>query len=335
MTDSRGLWGIVLAGGEGVRLRPLVRQVVGEERPKQYVKLLGPRSLLRQTLDRAALGISTDRTVVVTVRQHTAYIAEEFAGVSKPPYVLLQPEDRGTAAAILYAAQWIAWRDPAATIAVFPSDHFILGEATFMAHVQEVAGSLERHPDRVVLLGGQPTSPEGEYGWIEPGPPIDGDDGVVSTVRQFWEKPSEARAQMCLSTGCLWNTAIVVGRARALLELGARALPEMSSRLAGLRRFVDSDREVAAVQQAYAVMAKASFSRAVLAPHPEHLGVSRLPRVTWCDLGSPRRVLYVLARMRVRPAWADLMDASASLGPVAAPAPAPAPGPAIRSVASH
>ncbi len=333
MTASRGPWGIVLAGGEGVRLRPLVRQVVGEERPKQYVKLLGPRSLLRQTLDRTALGISRDRTVVVTVRQHTEYIAEEFVGVSQPPYVLLQPEDRGTAAAILYAAQWIAWRDPAATIAVFPSDHFILGEATFMAHVQEVAGALERQPDRVVLLGSQPISPEGEYGWIEPGASIDRDNGVISTVRQFWEKPSEARAQMCLTTGCLWSTAIVVARARALLELGALALPEMSSRLAGLQRFLDSDREVETVQQVYALMSRVSFSRTVLEPHPEHLGVSRLPRVTWCDLGSPRRVLDVLARMRVRPAWADLMDTSASRGPAAAPAPARVP--TSRSVASH
>lgn len=331
MAAPRRLWGIVLAGGEGIRLRPLVRHVLGEERPKQYVKLLGPRSLLRQTLDRAALSISRDRTVVVTVRQHAGYIAEEFRGVSEPPYVLLQPKDRGTAAAILYAAQWIVWRDPAATVAVFPSDHFILGEATFMALVQEVAGALERHPDRVVLLGGQATSPEGEYGWIQPGLPIDGDDGVVSTVRQFWEKPSEARAQMCLSTGCLWNTAIVVARARALLELGARALPEMSSRLAGLQHFVDSDREVAAVQQAYALMTRASFSRAVLESYPEHLGVSRLTRVTWCDLGSPRRVLSVLARMRVRPAWADLMDGSASLGPLGIPALVPP----ARSVASH
>ena len=305
------MWGIVLAGGEGVRLRPLVRRMLGEDRPKQFVKLLGPRTLLRQTLDRAALGISPDRTVVVTVRRHADYIAEEFKSAAQPPYVLVQPDDRGTAAAILYAAQWIAWRDPGATVAVLPSDHFILGEATFMAHVQDVAAALQRHPDRVTLLGAAPTSPEGEYGWIEPGAPIDGDNGVVSRVRQFWEKPSEACVQTCLTTGCLWNTAITVARAQALVELGARALPEMSARLAGIRPFLDSDRELEEVQQAYAVMPRASFSRAVLESHPEDLGVSRLPRVTWCDLGSPRRVLYVLARMRVRPAWADLVDTPA------------------------
>ncbi|MGH7299583.1 MAG: sugar phosphate nucleotidyltransferase, partial [Candidatus Rokuibacteriota bacterium] len=306
--DGRGQWAMVLAGGEGVRLRPLVQTALGEARPKQYVKLLGSRSLLRQTLDRVALGISAERTVVVTVRQHTAYIAEEFAGSSQPPYVLAQPEDRGTATGILYAAHWIAWRDPAATVAIFPSDHFILGEATFMAHVADVARSLERHPDRVVLLGAQPTSPEDEYGWIEPGSPIDGHDGIVSAVRQFWEEPSDARAQRCLATGCLWNTAIVVARAEALVRLGAQALPEMSARLARIQRFLDSEGESAAVHQAYALMSKASFSRAVLAPHPERLGVSRLPRVTWCDLGNPRRVLDVLARMRVRPAWADRLE---------------------------
>jgi mannose-1-phosphate guanylyltransferase len=296
---------VVLSGGEGVRLRPLVRKVVGHDRPKQYVRLLGSRSLLGQTLDRVALGMSMDRTMVVTVRRHAPYIGEEFTGSSQPPYVLVQPEDRGTAAGILYAAHRIAWRDPVATVAIFPSDHFILGEATFMAHVEEVARAVERHPDRVVLLGAQPTSPEGDYGWIEPGLPADGHPGSVATVRHFWDKPSEARTQQCLTSGCLWNTGIVVARADALVRLGATALPEMSARLAHLERFLDSDEEGAALYQAYALMPRASFSRAVLEPHPERLAVSRLPRVSWCDLGTPRRVLEVLARMRVRPAWAE------------------------------
>jgi mannose-1-phosphate guanylyltransferase len=322
---------VVLAGGEGVRLRPLVRRAVGEDRPKQYAKLLGPRSLLRQTLDRVALGISMDRTVVVTVRRHAAYIGEEFAGSSQPPYVLVQPEDRGTAAGILYAAHWIAWRDPAATLAIFPSDHFILGEATFMAHVEEVARLVDRYPERVVLLGASPTSPDGEHAWIEPGPPVDERGEVVLAVRRLWEKPQAAPVRHDLVPGSLWNTGIVVARAEALVRLGAAALPEMSARLAHLRRFLDSDEEAAAVHQAYALMAPAGFARAVLAPHPERLGVSPLPRVSWCDLGSPPAVLEVLARMRVRPAWANLPALPAAAAVTATPEQAAA----VRVVASR
>jgi hypothetical protein len=35
------LWAIVLAGGEGRRLRALTRCLYGEERPKQYAVLTG------------------------------------------------------------------------------------------------------------------------------------------------------------------------------------------------------------------------------------------------------------------------------------------------------
>lgn len=313
MLDDRGprrMWGVVLSGGDGARLRPLVRRATGEDRPKQYAKLLGPRSLLGQTLDRLVLGISTERTVVVTVRPHTAYIAEEFQGAAAPPYVLVQPSDRGTAAGVLYAAHWIARRDAAATVALFPSDHFVLGEATLMARVVDVARFLDRHPGRIVLLGAQPTAPEGECGWIDPGPPLDGADGMVSAVRQLWQ-PSDPDAASCLAAGCLWNTAIVVARVSALIELGEAALPDMSGCLARLGRFAHSDDEPAAIHEAYALMPHASFARDVLEPHPDRLGVCPLPRVTWSGLGSPARVLDVLARMRVRPRWAEPAEPTA------------------------
>jgi len=324
--DARSLWAVVLSGGEGARLRQLVRRAIGHDRPKQYAKLLGPRTLLHQTLDRLALGVSVDRTVVVTVRPHTAYIAEQFTGSAHPPYVLVQPVDRGTAAGILYPAHWIAWRNPEATVAIFPSDHFILGEATFMAQVLEVARALDRHPDRVALLGAQPTVSEGERGWIEPGPPLDGVDGILSSVREFCEARSGEGAGTGVTTGGLWNTAIVIAKVAALVQLGSDALPEMSGRLARIEPFVDSDDEPAAVHQAYALMKAGSFSHAALERFPESLAVSRLERVTWCDLGDPSGVLDVLARMRVRPAWADRLEPPAA---AAASRPAGAPRPAV------
>lgn len=308
MRGATGPWAIVLSGGEGDPLRPLIRRVLGLDRPTQYVPLLGPRSPLGQTLDRLALAISVDRTVVSTMRSHTAYIAEAFHGCAEPPYVLVQPEDRGTAAGALYPVHWIGGRDPEATVVIVPSDHFILGEATLMAQVLDAVRALERYPGRIVLLGAPATAPEGDDGWIEPRAPLDADGGL-SAVRRLWPQPPDAPA--VLAADGLWNTAIVVARVAALVRLGEIALPEMSGRLARIGCFAGSDAEPAAVHQAYALMTRASFFRDLLARYPEHLAVWPLQRVTWSDLGTARRVADVLTRLQVRPGWAAPADPSA------------------------
>jgi mannose-1-phosphate guanylyltransferase len=310
MRGATGPWAIVLSGGEGGPLRPFIRRVLGLDRPTQYVPLLGPRSPLGQTLDRLALAVSVDRTVVSTVRSHTAYIAEAFQGCAAPPYVLVQPEDRGTAAGALYPAHWIGRRDPEATVVIVPSDHFIVGEATLMAQVLDAVRALERHPGRIVLLGAPANAPEGDDGWIEPDAPLD-DGGLLSTVRRLWPRPPDAPAPSVLAADGLWNTAIVVTRVAALLRLGESALPEMSGRLARIGRFVGSDDEPAAVHQAFALMTRARLFGDLLAPHAQHLAVQPLQGVTWSDLGSARRVTDVLTRVRTRPDWAQPVDPSA------------------------
>ncbi len=313
MPDLRkqSCWAVVLAGGEGMRLRPLVRQVLGDDRPKQYVRLLGPRTLLRQTLDRISMVIPNERTLVVTVRQHAGYMAEEFPEGGHPT-ILAQPLDRGTAAGVLYPAHWIAWRNPEATVAVFPSDHFLLGEASFMAHVAEVATWVDKQPDRLVLLGAQPTSPEVEYGWIEPDETLGYlSTGPVRSVRQFWEKPSVARARACLKAGHLWNTSVMIGKVATLLQAGWQALPAMSDRLAHVEPFAGTADEPDATRQAYELMEKANFSRSVLEGCPDMLAVSRLPRIVWADLGCPHRVVEAMSRMRIRPEWARTVESPA------------------------
>ena len=115
-------WAIVLAGGEGVRLRPLVRQ-----RPKQFAKIVGSKSLLGHTLDRVDLKVPPSRTVISACRAHDGYLAQEFPE-TPAQRILAQPQDRGTAAGILFPAHWIHSQDPEAVVSIFPADHFILEE---------------------------------------------------------------------------------------------------------------------------------------------------------------------------------------------------------------
>ena len=296
-------WAVVLAGGEGRRLRPLVRRLFGEDRPKQYAPLLGATSLLRQTLDRVGRLIPAERTIVVSQYDHSRYLDRELCDAAAPR-VLLQPENRGTGTAVLYAAHTIRRLDPEAVIAVFPSDHYIREEDAFLAHVAEVSVFVKHHPERFVLLGARPTSPEPEYGWVRPGTPVgETSHGPICRVSGFLEKPEPENAQRCMTTGWLWNTFAFVTMLSTLLDAGHEFLPEVDDRLNLIAAFSGSRHEGWAVRQAYSMTPTSDFSRGILERCPTWLGVSRLPGLTWSDLGTPRRVIGIASSLPVRPLW--------------------------------
>jgi mannose-1-phosphate guanylyltransferase len=272
-------WAIVLAGGEGVRLRPLVRELCGDERPKQFAKIVGSKSLLGHTLERVGLEIPPARTVIVTCRAHNEYMAQEFS--ETPPHaVLVQPQDRGTAAGIFFPAHWVCSRDPDAVVAVFPSDHFILEGDAFIRHIGKVATFVRTQPERMVLIGAQADTAETEYGWIEPGEPLGriGADQILRVTR-FWEKPSEVQAKACLEARCLWNTFVLVAKLSTLIHAGRKALPDLSERMVRAASHSTAGR-VGAVEREYGLTPKADFSQTVLQKCPELLAVSPLHSVT-------------------------------------------------------
>ncbi len=294
--EEGDLWAIVLAGGEGVRLRSLTRQLYGEGRPKQYAVLAGSTSLLRQTLDRVALVIPPQRTVVVTMASHARYLEAELTG-SPNAHVLRQPSDRGTAAGVLLPAHWIRLRDPRATVVVFPADHFIVDEALFMRHVAEVATYVRAHPEWMVLLGAQPTEPEADYGWIEPGERVGWTGrGPVYRIRGFREKPPEEMARDLFKLGHLWNTFVFASSVGALIDAGLECLPLLHDRLIRLGVFVGTPYESWALRQAYQFAPTADFSRAVLESSSLSLAVAEVPPLTWCDLGTPEWVARSLRK---------------------------------------
>jgi mannose-1-phosphate guanylyltransferase len=277
-------WGVILAGGDGARLKSLTKKIAGDERPKQFCSVLGKRTLLEETQAQAALQLAPERTLYVVNRRHERYYAPILAGEPSANLVI-QPRNRGTAPAILYSLLRIATVDPKALVAFFPSDHYISDNEKFMANIRRALDTAFRRPELVILLGLDPESPEVEYGWIEPAEPLSGHSRLFG-VRRFWEKPNQILAQVLQLRGCLWNTFVVVASVQALLDLMESAIPELYPSFARLSPLFGSRKESGAINRLYTGMGDVNFSHQVLALRPEQLAVLKVNGVRWNDLAS-------------------------------------------------
>ncbi len=298
---------IILAGGEGSRLKPLTSRIAAQDIPKQYCQLLSEQTLLDQTRSRVALAVDPSLTLVVVTQEHERFYRPLLTN-GTAAQVVVQPQNRGTAPAILYALVRLAKFVPRTAVALCPCDHYVSDDRLFMHHVELAFKVITSRPELIVLLGITPDHAEPNYGWIDPGDGFGVDGAALFKVRRFWEKPGRGAAQRLLREGCLWNSFVFVAHLSTLIVAIMRAAPALCSTFASLRSSLGMTAEGEAVRRLYDDLPSIDFSRQVLEKCPEGLAVLPVCGVDWSDLGEPDRVLEIANRFDARPPWLRSQD---------------------------
>ena len=290
MSDSKHLWALVLAAGEGRRLRRLTTTGNGTAVPKQFCALAGGRSLLQDAIARAARLAPPERICAIVAAQHRRWWSGQLQALP-PANIVVQPQNRGTAHGILLPLLVILERDPRARIVLLPSDHHVRDEAR-LALSLGMAASPPADRARIVLLGLAPRTADPQLGYIVPGAAC---GRAHQGVERFVEKPDPDAAAALVAGGALWNAFIIAADAAALLELFERHCPGI---VAAMRRIVRGGAGrvefVEALAVLYEQLPTLDFSQSILQRQERSLRVLSVPECGWSDLGTPDRVAEAL-----------------------------------------
>lgn len=214
---------VLLAGGSGTRLWPLSRKSY----PKQFAKIIGDKTLFQESALRLTSSKSVDFAphITLTNSDFRFIVCEQLHEVEiDPKHVLIEPEAKNTAPAILAAALYAQLLDPDAVLLVAPSDHVIPDAEEFHKAIRLGLSCVE--DDKIVSFGITPTKPETGYGYLK----IAHDENALKgahEVEKFIEKPSSFAAETMLSEGdYLWNAGIFLFKASDMVSAFNSLAPE-------------------------------------------------------------------------------------------------------------
>jgi mannose-1-phosphate guanylyltransferase/mannose-6-phosphate isomerase len=263
---------VILCGGSGTRLWPLSRKSF----PKQFVPLIGNKSLLQLTLERVSLLSNT--VICVASDEHRFLVAEAMQASKVQGTVLLEPVARNTAAAMAIAA---LCAKPEDLLLFCPSDHHIPDAAAFALMIKQ--GLAAAQAGAIVTFGISPTFPSTAYGYILRGSVRS--DGAFK-ADGFSEKPAQDKAEALLLSGsALWNAGIYLCSAQTLLQALQQHAPDILESCKPAMQAAEHDGNfVRPQQQAFESCRSESIDYAVMEHHDN---VAVLPFAgAWSDVGS-------------------------------------------------
>jgi mannose-1-phosphate guanylyltransferase len=215
---------------------------------------------MRRAIDRALHFVPNHRLVTVLCRDAARDCAPALADVGELTQIV-QPTYRGSAAELFLPVLVIARRDPNAVVVAFSAEEGGAHDGRLVPSVQKAVRAVGLRPDLTVLVGGRPRTGRALDGWIEPGLPIEGlEDLSVREIRRFVYEP----AHRSPSAPPLLSTAAIVARARTLIAMGRRWVPEVLETLEPLEAVADAPEAGLLCDAIYECMPYASLSRELL-----------------------------------------------------------------------
>jgi mannose-1-phosphate guanylyltransferase len=223
------MYALIMAGGTGTRLWPRSRT----SKPKQFLPLLGERTMLQETVDRIRPLVAPEQIIVVTGQAYAGIVAEQLPDVPHA-HIIGEPNGKGSAPAIGLGALAIERTEPQAVMAVLSSDHQIRKADVFRAALQ--AAEAVAQEGYLVTLGIRPTEAHTGYGYIQRSAELGTFNGfTVYEVGRFVEKPDRGAAEQYLATGMYsWNAGIFIWRVDAIMAAFARYMPRLWQQLDAL-----------------------------------------------------------------------------------------------------
>lgn len=286
MTEN--FYALIMAGGGGTRLWPLSRQ----GRPKQMLQLIGERTLFQIAVHRLNQLFPPVRIFVVTNHAHSAELRKQCPEIHEDNY-LLEPEPRGTAAAIGLAASYLHQRDPEAVMAVLTADHYIGNEERFLEYLREAKDIASQ--GHLVTLGIEPTYPATQYGYIQQGKELAFNGKTLAfEVDRFKEKPDEAEAKQLLESGDhSWNSGMFIWQTARILKEFERQIPALHHSLQTIVEAWASPQAAEVLNQEWPKLESQTIDYGIM-EHAENVAVIPAKDMGWNDVGSWNSLFEVL-----------------------------------------
>lgn len=234
------LCGLIMAGGRGTRFWPLST----EEKPKQFLKLIGDKTMIQTTVDRISKIIPMERIFVCTSKNYLELVEEQLPELPKRN-IIVEPEGKNTAPCIALSAMVMKKYYNDCQMIVLPSDHLIKNEEVFLQSVKDASKFINDYRDGIITLGMSPSRPETGYGYIKKlNKSVQINNSEVYEVERFVEKPNLATAVEYLAEGSyLWNGGMFLWNVNSILEKIERYIPNTYNALSKILEISDEEVE--------------------------------------------------------------------------------------------